>query len=47
MPSGKAKGTMLEEMQALNSDPDLKQYHITNARLQALTLHRKIHRTKF
>ena len=30
-PSGKATGTMLEEMQTLNSDPYLNQYHITNA----------------
>ena len=34
-------------MKAVNSDPDLKQYHQTNARFKALTLHRKIHQSKF
>jgi len=38
---------MLEEMKALNSDPEVKQFHISDARLKALNLHRKIHRSKF
>ena len=45
--SGAATDDLLEEMRAINSDPDLKQYHLTDARFKALSLHRKIHRTKF
>ena len=43
-PSGAAEGDLLEEMRAINSDPDLLQYNLTDARFKALTLHRKIHR---
>ena len=46
-PSARAQGEMLEEMKALNSDPEIKQFHLSDARLKALTLHRKIHRSNF
>ena len=34
-PSARAQGEMLEEIKALNSDPEIKQFHLSDARLKS------------